>query len=381
MESEFLNLMVESGNSYKRRSRAVSQQKRASSAGFFRAGDVFKINSKNSEFLPLFRSTNLNRCNFQKSVILNTNYFSSLSNTVSTKIILPFGNNISDPTNYLFMYVGEENFLEKLERAFNFSMPQSDKESDLNILRLMDRMPTFDPFLLRDMFETEGIEADSLYSEVNDNDFNFVKSGILEDFNLIVSKTLGLIEESSEKAALWDPTVSAAAERLFKAMWYLDDLEALEPLARAMGVKNDDSKEYFYSWKGLLFYVHGHSSSFSLLEEDLVNVAKFAQSDGRGDKDAINYHINNILKEKRKLAQFFEEYNAAFKGGFIEQKDTSRFVKILTNARSLFWMAGTTIGRLDIYTSYFSQLRESSRNGITAEDMRVFLRNMEVPSP
>jgi hypothetical protein len=380
MEGDILDLLVEAGDSYKRQTKVATQRDRASSAGTFRAGDVFKRNIGNSSFSPLFRSMNLNRCNFQKIAAVQLDSRAAPTNSVVTKIMLPFGLVSAAPVESLFMYLGEENFLEKIERAFNSSMSQSDKDHDLEVLGIPDRMPTFDPFLLRDIFETEQIEADAAYSEVSDDDFNVVRSRIIGDFELIVTKTLEENAGGSENSAAWNLTISAAAERLFKSLWYLDDLEALEPLARALGVVDQNTKEYFYAWKGLLFYVHGHSSSFSGIENDLASAARLALSDGRGDRAVVNKQINSISIEKEKLNRFFEAYESAFKEAFVDQNNTSGFLRILRNAKSLFWTVGTIIGRLDIYTAYFHRAREASRNRITAEDMRSFLRNMTLPT-
>ena len=190
MESDILDLLVEAGDGYKRRIKVVYHQDRASSAGIFRSGDVFKRNHESPGFLPLFKSMNLNKCNFQKVATVQIDSKSAPSNSVATKIMLPFGLLGEGSGNSLFMYYGEDNFLEKIERAFNSSMPQSDKDHDLDVLGVLNRMPTFDPFLLRDIFETENIDADTAYTEVSDEDFNFVRSGIIGDFNVIVTKTL-----------------------------------------------------------------------------------------------------------------------------------------------------------------------------------------------
>lgn len=374
MGSDLLRTMVDLGAEYKRKSAKPKRRQRASNAGMFRAGQVFRARENVDEFRPLFASHNLNRCNFQKAVSSRFEADQIPGNTVSTKIILPYDAHSVSSGNGMFMYIGEKNFLSKIERAFNSSMSLVDQEKDFKILEIIDSMPTFDPFLLKDKFETEKLELDPHYAEVTQDDFMTVKSQIMKDFERIVATTLGA-ELGLEVDGANNLNISSAAEKLFQALWNLDNLDTLRPLARALGVDDSDAKEYFYSWKGLLFYVHGHSKSFQNLEAELTLIGRYCLSDGRGDVDVINESIKKILKEKKTLDRFFYVYNDAFECAFVRKVETGTFLEILKNARSLFWTIGSIIGRLDIFLSYFQGAKSISRSQITPEDMRSFLRN------
>lgn len=374
MGSDLLRTMVDLGSEYKRKSAKPQRRQRASHAGMFRAGHVFRAHEHNDEFRPLFVSRNLNRCYFQKVVSSRYEGNEIPENTVSTKIILPYEVQHTSRGNGMFMYIGEKNFSSKIERAFNSSMSLVDQEKDFKILEIIDSMPTFDPFLLKDKFETEKFELDPHYAEVTHDDFMFVKSQIMKDFERIVVTTLGP-ELGLEVDGANNLIISGAAEKLFQALWNLDNLDTLRPLARALGVDDSDAKEYFYSWKGLLFYVHGHSKSYSNLEDELTFIGRYCLSDGRGDVDVINESIKKILKEKMTLDRFFYVYHDAFECAFVRKVETGTFLEILKNARSLFWTIGTIIGRLDIFISYFQGAKSISRSQITPEDMRSFLRN------
>ena len=274
----------------------------------------------------------------------------------------------------MFMYIGEKNFFGKIERAFNSSMSVDHKNKDSQILSLLDSMPTFDAFLLKDKFETEKIHLDDRYVEITEEDYKIIKSKIMSDFEEIVKKTLGQDSFSMKDAETRSYTVSFAADKLFKALWNLDDMEVLVPLANAMGIKEDESKDYFYAWKGLIFYVMGHSSSFENLETDLNAAGKLALSDGRGDHDSVKEHITIILKDKQTLNRFLNTYKTAFHQTFVADGDSTIFLHILKNASSLFWTIGTIIGKLDVFSSYFSSHQNKSSPPISAEDIREYLR-------
>lgn len=339
-------------------------------AGTFNAAITFNENSDKENFTPLFRSSNLNRCVFRKAVTRETDSAHIEPNKVATKVCLPYSQSSFGRDN-LYIYYGEKNFQEKFERAFNVSMSDSDKEFDFKILDILDSIPTFDPFLLKDRFEIDDFNIDVEYTKVSDSDFELIKNSIMDDFEKIILATME--GESSDDHG----GHSKAASRLFKALWDLDDMSALRPLAKALGVSENDQKEYFYSWKGMLFYVYNYGSEFEALDDDLIIAKRIALSDGRGDPDLISTQLNSILGEKTTLQKFLKNYEAAFDAAFVERSQTEPFLRILNNARPIFWTIGTVIGRLDLYASYFRRAIGNKISGRVAQDMREFLSEMQ----
>ena len=339
-------------------------------AGTFNAAAVFNANLKNDGFVPLFRSQNLNQCVFRKAITRDTDAPHIEPNKVATKICLPYSQN-SYGKDHLFIYYGEENFQEKFERAFNVSMSEQDRKVDHTVLDILDSIPTFDPFLMRDRFEIEDYNIDDNYLKVSDADFTKIKNNIMGDFEKIVRVTMQDDENQ-------DPKIfNKAASKLFKALWDLDDMDVLRPLSKALGVSEKNQKEYFYSWKGILFYVYRYRDEFTSLEDDLVGVKRIAMSDGLGNSGQISYQLKSILGEKATLNKFLENYQSAFDAAFVERSQTENFLRILNNARPIFWTIGTVIGRLDLYTTYFRRALSNHLSGRVARDMREFLDDME----
>jgi hypothetical protein len=373
MNIDFINDLVNQGNNIKKQS-VKNNNNKTSSASIFLSGDAYTRHVNSDGFTPLFVSKNLNQCNFQKTVKNRHDILEDSKNNIITKILLPYSLLGTPSQQNMFMYIGEKNFFEKIERAFNSSMSVDHKNKDSQILSLLDSMPTFDAFLLKDKFETEKIHLDDRYVEITEEDYKIIKSKIMSDFEEIVKKTLGQDSFSMKDAETRSYTVSFAADKLFKALWNLDDMEVLVPLANAMGIKEDESKDYFYAWKGLIFYVMGHSSSFENIETDLNAAGKLALSDGRGDRDSVKQHIKILLKDKETLNRFLNTYKTAFHQTFVADGDSTMFLHILKNASSLFWTIGTIIGKLDVFISYFSSHQNKSSPPISAEDIREYLR-------
>lgn len=341
-------------------------------SGSFRAGDIFSKHKLEEDFKPLFKNESLNKCLFVKTITDRSEVFYIRKNIVATKIILPYSNDVNEENANLYLIIGEKNFNAKLQRAFNASMTSDIKESDFLVLSILDSMPTFDPFLLKDKFEISKINIDHRYTSVSEEEFLLIKTKIIKDFEIIVQNTLDLSGEESESK---NKKIYESADKLFQSFWFLEDLEVLHPLVRALGVPSDDVKNYFYSWKGLLFYYYGHSTSFDDLLLDFDRIMSFCMSDGLSDSFEIKEFLRKILKEKKSLENFFSFYESAFRDAFINKVDTKNFLKLLSNANDLFWAIGAIIGRIDIAYSYIERSKPLSLRPISPDDLRSFFRS------
>lgn len=154
--------LVQLGTQLQRGARKVCFGRKRHGAGTLDAAIIFHENINQEGFLPLFRSKNLNRCVFQKVVTRSTDASQISPNRVATKVCLPYSQK-GDGLAYLYFYYGDKNFQAKLERALNESMEDSDKTFDLKILSVLDSVPTFDPFILKERFEMENCKIDQRY--------------------------------------------------------------------------------------------------------------------------------------------------------------------------------------------------------------------------
>src|ERR1700744_4088791 len=84
---------------------------------------------------------------------------------LATKIIIPFER--SDlKVGGQSMFVGQRNFEMLLKTVGNYKDP-SDMKQDLNVLYLIDSVPSLDPFLLREHLRTNTILPDACYFEIS----------------------------------------------------------------------------------------------------------------------------------------------------------------------------------------------------------------------
>lgn len=95
----------------------------------------------------------------------------------ATKVILPI--DLDDlRLGGRFIFVGQRNFDRALREHFGVSVD----ERDLETLRLIDQLPSLDPFLLREQIKRAGLDVARCYFELTEGDmkrmFSFVESQI-----------------------------------------------------------------------------------------------------------------------------------------------------------------------------------------------------------
>lgn len=335
------------------------------------AGDIFTRNYKKSDFKPLFNSTMLNHCKFEKTIARAQQGDHVAPGTIITKMVFPFNRpGTHGAMQYSYMFLFEPDFAEKVKSSFNASMPMEDREADLKILSFIDELPSYDAFLLKDKFEVEGVEIDPNYAEVSNDQYEAIKKPIMVEFQTIVESTLGQDEEID---------TAAAAERLLKALWNLDDMDTLKPLIQALKMEEEEAPKHFYAWKGLLYYIHTYGNQFSDFNELLVVLRGLAAGEDHIDMSAVNYQLNKIGELHQKFVKFNANYKKFFRQAFETQENLGNFMKVLINARQLYWMLGHSIGILASTEDFVDMLTKSpASDAHKATEARGYLQALTI---
>ncbi len=204
--------------------------------------NLFRIardNADNPEHLekPLFISPVINKAFLVKHrTRSDETYLFSAPRAVATKIIVPFdAEDLRAGGRSLF--VEQRGYTESLRMAGNYT-PES-LERDLMVLRLLNAVPSLDPFLLREHLRNNRIEVSPSYFTISEGDqermYNFVK------------------QEMSRLVALAGGE-GGGSNRLVTAMLSNEVDEKLEPLRLTLNLTGNDFREGVFSWRGFLYY-------------------------------------------------------------------------------------------------------------------------------
>jgi hypothetical protein len=214
---------------------------------------------------------------------------------------------------------------------------------DLRLLRVLARLPTLDPFLLRDVLEAEGIAVHERYLEIGDEQWAQIQGLIQQRFVPIV------------KAAYPDAQASLSkVKRLLEILWAAKDAEALAPIITTFRLPEDEALEILYSWKVITFYSYQYLRQKPVLLEfahwlkDGESITSAAAGPAHHALAPLHHQVRNELRTQwSKIEQIFGDYEDGYDKMFIRKTDPGPFLAFLRNSRTTFWEIGDTLGKID----------------------------------
>lgn len=287
-----------------------------------------------------FRHGGLNHVVVIKHSVLPSERRSRRDPPVGTKLFFPF--NERDPGEG-----GSTIFLHdrQLEAALNERCGLSrltDKEAfddDLKLLKVLSKLPTLDPFLLRDVLEAELIPVNDRYLEITDEHWTEIQGLIQERFVPIVRAAYPDAKSSRVKA-----------KRLIEKLWEAKDEEALAPIIQTFGLPEDGALDILYSWKVITFY----SYQYKRLRPNLMELAQWLKESEAVANFAgptmVRLHSavrSELRLQWHRIEAILADYEDGYDKMFVKKTETGPFLAFLRNCRYTFWEIGDALGKLD----------------------------------
>jgi hypothetical protein len=309
---------------------------------------IGKKNEKNREFNdnPLFRSRVLNNTIIVKHRLRadETDQF-TFDRAVGTKVIVPFerGNLKAGGKSFI---IGQHGY-EKMVREVALHSDRIEEDRDFQILRLLDQIPSLDPFLLREHLRSNGVSVHTGYFEISDC-----------DQRKMFDYTLKEIHELTEMAFAGSKAKYDARTKIVSAILATKVDEKLEPLRAALQLNPDDFREGIFSWRGFIYYKWSLMDFWPELVKTLrqLNAVRSSrlldteQSLYLGEaKVAITERAKDLGREIR---QTLDIYDRAYES-LITAHDAKKFREFLLGAPRLFLQIGEKMGTLSHINSFW----------------------------
>jgi len=190
---------------------------------------------------PLFRNRVLNSALLVKHRLRNDDIFLfDEARPTATKIIIPFDRTDLGLGGQSF-FVGQRGWLDLLREACN---DHSDMARDLQTLRLIDSLPSLDPFLLREHLRRHGLNVAPCYFAISPGDLEQMMGFVADE----ISRLIELAYRDTGRAS------GTHVARLVEALLSTHVDERLEPLRHTLVMEGESFKEGVFSWKGFLYY-------------------------------------------------------------------------------------------------------------------------------
>lgn len=188
---------------------------------------------------PLFRSPALNRALIIKHRLRRDELdLFHLRRQVATKVVLPIDS--SDlKTGGHFVFVGQRGFERMMREAFGIDR----EHPDIAILALLDRLPSLDPFLLREQLRRAGIDPAPCYFSISEHDMERMLRFVEDEIRPLVTLSIG-----------YSLTAVGSTRRLAAKILSSDPRDRMEALRLTLLLSADEYEEGVFCWKGFLYY-------------------------------------------------------------------------------------------------------------------------------
>jgi hypothetical protein len=289
---------------------------------------------------PLFASPILNRAFLLKHRVRSDEaYLFASFRPTALKVIIPV-----DPSDLRAggrsFFVEQRNYVEILRQAGHYQ--DEALKRDLEMLRLLDAIPSLDPFLLREHLRNNGIEVAPCYFAISEGDqermYKFVK------------------QEMTQLSVMAGDDV--ASNRMVSALLSNGIDEKLEPLRLTLDLEVKDFREGVFSWRGFLYYKWSMANFWPDVMGVLRQINKI-QPVGAVSHTQQNELLaarRSIIEKVRDNGNHVNKVLAVYDNSFqdlLEKQSPKTFRSFLLNAPQMFLELGEKLGAVSHIVSFW----------------------------
>ena len=293
---------------------------------------------------PFFQNTRLNRAMILKHRLRQDEMdLFDQPRLTATKIVFPV-----DPKDLKlgarFAFIGQKNFSYLLEDVIGRN--PKNETVDLPLLKLLDELPSLDPFLIREELKRNGYQPAGCYLELSDADlkkiFAFVQSEIEPLVRMSLGGQTGLAGQS--------------AKLVEKILSNTLDLE-MQPLRQVLRLNEAEFAEGIFCWKGFLYYKWVYTG---IAEKMPSIVATISQTMPLGRQDANTRAtldrvrgvlVDRIFSTSNAIKTSLDNYDTAYVE-LTKNGNPLAFRDFLLKSPALFVEIGERLGVLQHLTSF-----------------------------
>lgn len=295
---------------------------------------------------PLFRSARLNRALIVKHVVrAHERSLFTRPITCATKVIFPYAAGELELGGISVM-VDELRFERQLRDAAGGYQDELDLQADVELLRMIASLPSFDPFLMRERLRHLGLDPARVYFDLAEAD--------VERMRAFVSKEIGQLVNLA--FATGGREAGELSKRLADKLMTDETAKSLDPLRQTLRLSGEEYIEGVFAWKGFLYYrwlmdeIRPQMQAF----EPRFAGLRVTGTDADGRRKLAETRRDILEKLKLALQRVDEtllEYGSAFAA--LADGQPSAFRGFLLRAPSLFIPMGEAVGVLRHLESFW----------------------------
>ncbi len=339
-------------------------QTNASTARVLNLLMTYRKHSEEREYRakPFFQNALLNRALIVKHRLRSNEYdMFEEPRMGATKIMIPIDHtDLKIGARYIF--VGQIGFSDLIENTFGCSAEFM--SADIRMLKVLDELPSLDPFLLREQLRRNGVEPARCYFDVSDADISRMFTFVQKEIMPLINMTFGS-----------DATMSVYATRLVNKILSSEIDADLEPLRDVLQLDAQQFEEGVFCWKAFLYYKWQLSELMPVLREVLQEIAT-VKPRTLGDSELRSYIESGRTQVRRRVVmacervrQTLEIYDTAY-FELTNAGKSKGFREFLLTAPSLFRQLGERLAGIDHVVSFWRYRFPPRKIAmVTAEDL------------
>jgi hypothetical protein len=221
-------------------------------------------------------------------------------------------------------------------------------EEDFRLLELLSKLPSLDPFLLKETLTRHNFAPADCYFAMSTADIERMRNFAGEQIQQLITLAFGGSNSH----------MSQSIKRMVDAILTKDTESRLDPLRVTLGLDGQQFEDSIFSWKGFLYFKWQFRGSMVKLQS-LAGALDRVSLEGAIDK-VLDTSISNqrtalkkaIQKAARGCVAILGLYDDAF-NDLVEHGNAAAFRKFLLEAPRLFIELGHSMGVISHITSFW----------------------------
>jgi hypothetical protein len=284
---------------------------------------------------------------------------------VATKIIVPFDlNDLRAGGRSIF--VEQRGFLENLRATGHYN--GDDLDRDLAVMRLMNAIPSLDPFLLREHLRNNEIDVAPCYLEISAGDQQRMHDFTAHELSRLIQLASGSNSDGS-------------TNRMVTALLSNRVDEKLEPLRMTLGLTGSDFREGVFSWRGFLYYKWSMAQFWPDVMQVLREIKEIRPQGALAPEQSayLTGAKRNIIEMVRDNGQHVDKvleiYDSSFRD-LVAYQAPKTFRDFLLSAPYMFLELGEKMGAISHIVSFWRyRFPPGAPAHIDAEELSVIFQD------
>lgn len=319
-----------------------------STARVLNLADVADRHGETPEYLerPLFKNRRLNRAVIIKHTVRpHERALFGRRRSTATKVVLPFAAGDLRIGGASF-FAGQHDIHRVMTDAVGGYSDSLMLAADLELLSVLDSLPSFDPFLMRERLRKSGIAPARCYFDVSDADLARMRVFVTGEIAQLVELAF-----ASEGAAARD-----LAAKLADKLMTDETAHSLEPLRRTLNMSGEEYREGVFAWKGFLYYkwlVGEFAPKLAALAREILSARVLrSTAEERAQLSRTRQQIvDHLGRTSASVQQALEEYNNAYID--LANGRANAFRDFLIRAPAMFLVIGEAVGVIKHVESFW----------------------------